>query len=63
MAKGKNGKIVVELGTPQTKKHVTRFDSEDPKAAMLSAYINREALKAELGTDEPENIRITVERV
>ena len=63
MAKGKStGKIVVELTEPKTKKHVTRFDSEDPKAAMLSAYINREALAKELGTDAPDKIKVTIER-
>lgn len=63
MAKKSTGKIVVELTDPKPKKHVTRFDSEDPKSPILSAYINKEALAKELGSETPENIRITVEAV
>lgn len=60
MAKGKSTakSIVVELEDPKEKKHVTRYDSEDPKGAMLSAYINKEAL-ATIGS--PDKVKITIE--
>jgi len=59
MAKTKQ--ITVELGNPQEKKYVTRYDFEerdDSDAAMSSAYISKEALK-ELGN--PERVKITIE--
>jgi len=61
MAKGKaKGEIVVRLGTPQTKKRVTRFDADDPKAATTSQYVSREALQDAFGTDEPEEIEVVI---
>jgi hypothetical protein len=58
MAKGKATKIEVIMHEPQAKKRVTRFDAEDPKAAMTSAYVEKEAL-ASIGS--PDKIKVTIE--
>lgn len=57
----KTNKVTVELGNPQEKKYVTRYDFEDQddaEAAMSSAYINKSALKA---IGNPARVKITIE--
>jgi len=51
-------KITVVLGSPQQKKSVVRFDSDDDNAALRSVYVDKRALK-ELG--DPSSISITIE--
>jgi hypothetical protein len=50
--------VVVELGTPQPKKHSVRFDASDPDAALTSVYVSNAAL-AELG--DPKKLKVTIE--
>ena len=50
--------IVVELGDPSPKKHVTRYDADEPDAALSSVYVNKAAL-AKIGN--PDSIRVTIE--
>jgi len=50
--------VTVELGNPQAKKHVVRYDATEDDAAMTSAYVSKSAV-TQLGN--PETIKITVE--
>jgi hypothetical protein len=59
-AQRKVQKITVELGSPQPKKVVTRYDADegDDDAAMSNAYIRKAALE-KIGN--PDRVKITIE--
>jgi hypothetical protein len=56
--KKSSNKLVVELGEPQEKKMVTRYDSNEDDSALANVYVNKAALKT-IGS--PARIRITIE--
>jgi hypothetical protein len=56
--KGTNRSIIVELGTPQPKKHVTRYDSVEESDDVNSIYVAKSAIEA-IGS--PDKIRVTIE--
>jgi hypothetical protein len=51
-------KVTVELGEPQAKKHVVRFDAEAEDAAISNLYVTKVAME-KLGN--PEAIKVTIE--
>jgi hypothetical protein len=51
-------KVITELGNPQPKKHVVRYDGDDPDGALTTVYISKEAIE-ELGN--PDAIKVTIE--
>lgn len=51
-------KIVVEFRDLEPKKNSIRFNCTDPKPAITSVYISKEALKK---LEYPEKIKVTVE--
>lgn len=53
-----SSKVSVTLGSPQVKKNVTRFDSDDTDAALASVYVSKAAL-TKLGN--PDSIKVTIE--
>ena len=50
--------VTVELGKPQPKKNVIRYDAEDGDGALTTAYVSK-AAATELGN--PDSIKITIE--
>jgi hypothetical protein len=54
-----NKSVVVELPTVAPKKNVVRFDATDENAAIMSAYVTKDAIEFLGGAEN--GVRITIE--